>query len=161
MGYRSDVRIVMSKNGFKEFKKQVKNHIRNYKRRNIVKGSVSDEYNSVYNLLDNVDISKEYVDDKNKIYFGWDYLKWYDGYEEVDAIMDSLSKLEDKGYGYSFARLGESQSDYEELYANPTFKDNINYLDMPPLIREFDDNYGFKEIDLSKIKASNEKEVMM
>ena len=35
MAYRSDVRIVMSNNGYEEFKKYVKEHIDNYRKNNL------------------------------------------------------------------------------------------------------------------------------
>ena len=51
MGYRSDVRIVMSKNAYKEFKKQVNKHIDNYKKNHVLKGSITDESGYDFNLL--------------------------------------------------------------------------------------------------------------
>ena len=128
----------MSKNAYKEFEKQVKKHIDNYKKNNVLKGSITDESGYDFNLLNNLDIFRQ-SDDKNKLYFGWNWMKWYDGYEEVDSIMDSLNKLEDKGYGYSYGRIGESMDDYEEMYVKCTPKDNIDYLEVPPFYRYFED----------------------
>ena len=44
MGYRSDVRIIMSKNAYKEFEKYVKEHINNYKVKNVKKIYVYSKY---------------------------------------------------------------------------------------------------------------------
>ena len=156
MGYRSDVRIIVSKNGYKELQKYVDEHIKNYKINNIMPGSVAAESDYDYNLLNQLDVSKASSDGK-QIYLGWNYLKWYDGYEDVDAVMDSLSKLEDNGYGYSFARLGENFDDYEEQCADCTIKDNIGFLDYPSVSRYFDDD-EFKDIDLSKNKRKGDRD---
>lgn len=48
----------------------------------------------------------------------WNSIKWYNGYEDIDAVenvMDWLDEHDEKvGYGYSFIRLGEEYSDIEE-----------------------------------------------
>lgn len=140
MGYRSDVRIAMSKNGFEQFKKNVQEHINEYKNK------LPDEAiakNFSYDLLNNLDINSE-LDDKssNQVYFGWNDVKWYDGYEDVDAIMDSLNKLEEQGFGYNYARIGEQYDDIEELFVSSTDKDNVDYIESIGIERYFnDDNY--------------------
>lgn len=156
MGYRSDVRIIMSKNGFNKFKKYVEDHIRKYKLNNIKEGSIAATYNYDYNLLNNLDVSKA-SSDGNQIYIGWDNLKWYDGYEEVDSIMDSLNKLEKNGYGYRYVRIGESFDDIEKMEADNTAKDGVKYLDYPGISRGFDD-FEYKDIDLSNNKRKDNRD---
>lgn len=152
MGYRSDIRIIMSRNGYQKFQKYVNEHINNFiKNNNNLK-----EYNYDYNLLHNLDVSKQSKDDNNKICIGWDSIKWYDGYEEVDSIMDSLDKLEKNGFGYSYARIGDNPEDYEERFAISTSKDNINYLEVSPVSRSFDD-YNYTDIDLNKKNKDMER----
>ena len=156
MGYRSDVRIIVSRNGYKKLKKYVDEHIKKYKINNIKEGTVAASYNYDFNLLNSLDVSKTSEDNK-QIYIGWNDLKWYDGYEEVDAIMDSLSKLEDNGYGYWFTRIGENIEDIEEQYNDSTSKDGVKYLDSPSVIRCFDDS-EYKDIDLSKESKRNDRD---
>lgn len=52
----------------------------------------------------------------------WDWIKWYESYGDVSAIistMDKLDELQDPndynetGYGYRFMRLGEDDDDVE------------------------------------------------
>ena len=62
MGYRSDVRIIVSKNGYKELRKYIDEHIRKYKINNIKEGSVADVNNYDFNLLNSLDVSKASVD---------------------------------------------------------------------------------------------------
>lgn len=48
----------------------------------------------------------------------WDWIKWYDGFEGVDAITDVMETLNDNttdGYGYRFMRLGEDDNDTETM----------------------------------------------
>ncbi len=124
MGYRSDVRIVTSKRGFKELKKFNDKYLK--------------ERNEQYSLLDQMKIKYE---DSNVIYFGWDFVKWYEGsYPSVDAICEGLNHLEEKDLSYRYARLGEDMEDYEESYYEST-KEKEQDLEYPTLIREFDDNY--------------------
>ena len=152
MGYRSDVRIIMSRNGYQKFQKYVDEHINDFiKNNNKLK-----EYNYDYNLLHNLDVSKQSIDDNNKICIGWDSIKWYDGYEEVDSIMDSLDKLEKNGFGYSYARIGDNLEDYEERFVISTSRDNINYLEVSPVSRSFDD-YNYIDIDLNKKNKDMER----
>ena len=156
MGYRSDVRIIVSKNGYKELRKYIDEHIRKYKIDNIKEGSVADAYNYDFNLLNNLDVSKASADG-NEIYIGWDSLKWYDGYEEVDAVMDSLDKLEENGYGYRYSRIGENFDDIEEKEADNTEKDGVKFLDYPYINRYFEDD-EYRDIDLSKDKRKDERD---
>ena len=143
MAYRSDVRIVMSNNGYEEFKKYVKEHIDNYRKNNLKEGTIAYESDYDYNLLNNTDIFK-YSNDKEQVYIGWDCLKWYDGYEDVDAIMDSLDKLDENNYGYYFSRIGENIEDIEEVFHDLTEKDNSKHLYFPDIVRYFD-NQKFEE----------------
>lgn len=139
MGYRSSVRIVMSKNGYSEFQKYVEDHNKEYVDKNISKDSIIYSLGHDFNLLHRLNINKESNKD-NLIYIGWDEIKWYDGFEEVDSIMDSLNKLKKNGYGFSFSRLGESVDDYEEISADYSKKDEVKSIKEPVLVREFDDN---------------------
>lgn len=156
MGYRSDVRIVMSKNGYKEFKKYVNKHTKNYVSKEIKPGTVVSLSNYDYNMLNSLDVSKETIDGK-QVYIGWDSVKWYEGYEEIDAIMDSLNKLEENGYGFNFARSGESYDDYESINAASTSKDGIKHLDYPSLDRCFCD-FEYNDIDLSKERRKDDRD---
>ena len=73
MGYRSDVRIVTSKKGFKKLNDYVKNYLK--------------DKNEDYNLLEHLDFK---VENSYEKYFGWNGIKWYDGcegYEEVTEII--------------------------------------------------------------------------
>lgn len=100
MGYRSDIRIVTSKEGYEKLKEFVTNYLK--------------EHNEDYNLLEECDIRQE---GKNQVYFGWNYLKWYEGsYKEVDAIMEGLNYLGENEYSYRYSRIGESYDDYEEQW---------------------------------------------
>ena len=61
------------------------------------------------------------------VYFGWNGLKWYDGYKDVDFIMDYIRKCEN----YAFARLGEESDDieqesngFDDIYVYTAFEDD-------------------------------------
>lgn len=123
MGYRSDVRIITSKEGFEKLKEFVKNYLK--------------EHNEEYNLLEECDIKKQ---GKEQYYFGWNYLKWYDGYVDVDSIMQGLKYLEENEYSYRYMRIGESYEDIEEQSYDGDKDKNI-YLEYLSMTREFDDEY--------------------
>ena len=86
MGYKSDVRIITSKDGFEILKEFVKKYLK--------------EHNEDYNLLEKCDIKQE---GKEQYYFGWNYIKWYENdYKDVDAIMEGLNYLGEKEYQIEF-----------------------------------------------------------
>lgn len=139
MGYRSDVRIVTSKEGFEKLKEFVAEYLK--------------EHNEDYNLLDECDIKEE---GKNQCYLGWDSIKWYeDSYDDVDAVMNGLRSLRENNYSYRFMRIGESYDDIEELCYNGD-KDREYDVEYPNMIREFDDEYVLSLISENKSQELEE-----
>lgn len=136
MGYRSDVRIMTTKKGFKELNKYVKDYLSKLN---------PDEYN----LLDNLEFKAE---NDYAVYFGLNWLKWYDGYDSVDAIESGLNHLRDKDMSFRFARIGESYDDYEEDSYESENEEEQD-LEYPSMNREFDDSYVIEEMErVSPIK---------
>lgn len=131
MGYRSDVRIITSKEGFEKLKEFVENYLQEH-------------HSEDYNLLKECDIKEE---DKEQCYFGWDYIKWYedDDYAEIDAIMKGIDYLGENEYSYRYMRIGENYEDCEQRDYDGD-KDNGVCLEYPSMIREFDDEYILKQI---------------
>lgn len=130
MGYRSDVRIITTKKGFDELNNYVKKYLKE-------KGDYD------YNLLNNLKFKAE---NDYAVYFGWNYLKWYEGYDSVDAIVDGLNHLKENNMSYRFARLGESYDDYEEESFESDLEEEQD-LDYPSMLREFDDSYVIEEMN--------------
>lgn len=116
MGYRSDVRIVMKKKDYPKFNKYVEDYIA--------------EKQAKFNLMKHIDVKEEGT---QTIYIGWDYLKWYKEYPEVQAVHNALNKFRNEGLSFTFARMGDNYDDYEEDYNN-------NDLSFPQLTRFFDDD---------------------
>ncbi len=139
MGYRSDVRIITSKKGFNELNKYVKDYLKNLNHED-------------YNLLDDLKFKAE---NDYSVYFGWNWVKWYQGYESVDAIESGLQHLKDKDMSFRFARIGESYDDYEEDSYESENEEEQD-LDYPSMLREFDDSYVIAEMD--KINSVKEYE---
>lgn len=142
MGYRSDVRIVASTEGFKKLSEFVTNYL---KEKNL--------NTKEYNLLEYLDIKE---DGEEQVYLGWNYLKWYEGYPEVDAIMKGLNHLSNNEYSYRYMIIGESYDDVEEQSYDGE-KDEDVYLEYPSMIREFDDDYLINSI--GKKQQENSKEI--
>lgn len=136
MGYRSDVRIITSKKGFKELRKFTDNYLK--------------ENNWEYgNLLDSCNLKFE---NDNSIYFGWDSIKWYDfsdDCEDVVAISKGLEHLKEQDLSYRYAIMGEDLNDYEESYYEST-NEKEQDLEFPCLARYFDDDYV-----IEKMKQNN------
>lgn len=102
MGYRSDVRIRLTKEDFERLKKEFEEKL--------IKTEILN-----WNLFEHLDIYREekdcqrfYGEDGEKsadaVYFGWNYLKWYDGYEDVEFIENFIFECK----YYAFIRIGES-----------------------------------------------------
>lgn len=127
MSYRSDVRIIVSKKGYKHLEQYVNDYLKK-------KGCNIDEYN----LLNDCTL-KEHSDKGS--YIGWNCIKWYDqsNYPEIDSIMEGLTDLKEKGYSFRYAKIGESYDDYEEEYYTNE-NDLEEDLEFPSLCREFEDD---------------------
>lgn len=144
MGYRSDIRIVTSKEGFEKLQEFVRNHLKKNKEN--------------YNLLEECDIKQE---GKNQCYFGWNYVKWYEhDYPEVVAIMEGLSHLGENEYSYRYMRIGESYDDIEEQSYDGEKENEID-LEYPNMLREFDDEYIIQSIKEKPIidKEENKEDI--
>lgn len=123
MGYCSDVRIVMKKKDYPKFNKYVEDYIA--------------EKQAKFNLMKHIDVKEEGT---QTIYIGWDYLKWYKEYPEVQAVHNALNKFRNEGLSFTFARMGDNYDDYEEDYNN-------NDLSFPQLTRFFDDDNTIYNLD--------------
>lgn len=145
MGYRSDVRIVVSKEGYELLKEFVGYYL---------KDNVKKEEINEMNLLKDIDIRAE---GKDQVYLGWNSLKWYDGYKDVDAIMEGLNYLEDNERSYKYMIIGEDYTDVEEM-SNDGEKDKDTYLEYPSMIREFDDDYIKELLEPEKQVEENKEE---
>ena len=106
MGYRSDVRIRTTKEGYEVMKKNVEKYIKENVNEENLKG-----YD--WNLLNSAEITEA----EDSITLDWYYLKWYDGYKDVDAIMDSLDELDEKDIDYQYMRIGEETDDIDERWS--------------------------------------------
>jgi hypothetical protein len=134
VGYRSDVRIIVSKDGYEKLKEYVKEHALQY---------AKEDYD--YNLLNHISVRFKSYDDK-QVLIGWNYIKWYDDmYEDVKIIMNGLDFLEENDYSYRYARIGENYDDISEHYYD---SDKEGYLDYPSILRCFEDtDNGFVEVE--------------
>lgn len=143
MGYRSEVRIMTTKKGFKELNKYVKNYLSNLE-------------HDDYNLLDNLKFKAE---NDYAVYFGQSWIKWYGSYQSVEAIESGLNHLKDNEMSYRFARIGENYDDYEE-YSYESENEEEQDLEYPSVIREFDDSYVIEEMGrVSPVKEFEGNEI--
>ena len=134
MGYRSDVRIILSTNGFNELSKHVEDHLK------------LNNLNEHYNYLKYIDVVHK---SKDSIYFGWNDVKWYESYDGIFPIMSGLKKLEENQYSYRYMRIGEDYGDVDEYFYDGKKDENVD-LEYPSLIRRFDDKYVFQCMDKTK-----------
>lgn len=87
----------------------MKNFVENY-----IKENVSEDAQGLdWNLLNLAEITET----GNSITLDWYDFKWYDGidgYQDVDAIMNSLNELSDKNIDYQYMKIGEEEDDIVE-----------------------------------------------
>jgi len=140
MGYRSDVRIVTSKKGFKE----MKSFINKYYNENKIR------IDETCDLLNDLDINEE---NNNQKYFGWNDIKWYN-FPDIEAIEASFKHLKDNDYSYRFARMGEEEGDYEE-YSHTSSRSGEDKLEYPVFRRYFDDDWMIN--NLNQLKGKNKE----
>lgn len=106
MGYRSDVRIRLTKKDYEKMKAQFEKEVVD-----IVGFNLFDEKNlDVYKELKNfscwkmTDDGEDIEETHDCVYFGWNWVKWYDDYADVKFIMEFLDECDQ----YAFCRIGES-----------------------------------------------------
>lgn len=121
MGYYSDVRIRTTKKGFEALKNEVEKYTKE-------KG--------IKNLLDFASRVDTYLD---VVTIDWTFRKWYSSNQEEQAIINSLSKIQEQGYSWVFARIGEDYTDIE-IEENIQENDDELYEDLCISInRSFED----------------------
>ena len=130
MGYRSDVRILTSKKGYERLQKYVKQALKNE--------------NGWDDLLENADIRNV---SSNGVLVGWNCIKWYEDYKDVNSIVEGLEVLENEDYSYRFSRIGEDFTDHEEIYYDSKNRGD-HFIPFPSVIRQFDDEYTLKDLSL-------------
>lgn len=110
MGYRSDVKLVSTKEGWERIKRAV----------------------TIANLDNTYLVDDELVVpvcNGKYILYEIEWVKWYDSYAEVDAFMHALFLLEHDNIPYNFIRVGEDWGDIEE-HSNTMYN---KYPDLPCL----------------------------
>ena len=116
MGYYSDVRIVVSNEGFKKLSEYVNGHTNDI------------------NLLNNCDV---FIKGNNEICIGWNFFKWWNEFPEVKTVMEGLEILESEDYSYRFSRLGGDA--IEEFGYDSKNKERDNCLSYPNIEKYFND----------------------
>ena len=81
MGYRSEVAIAMKKSDFEELESRIK----------------MTNKEEVAHLLEAHD---KFIDRGDVIIIGWDWVKWYSEYEDVQYIQEYLCELNENGHPY-------------------------------------------------------------
>jgi len=119
MGYRSDVRIMTTSKGWDIIQKNAEA---------CKQAQIMLENTTVFHKTD------EYV------YLGWNDEKWYDDFDEVQNIMNSLEEIAENGEDYHYVRIGEDLTDMEERSAEWS----IPYVSWS---RSFDDFSTIRTID--------------
>lgn len=144
MGYYSDVKLLVSKEGYRELKEYVVKEGLKFKK-------PEDEYD--YNMIRIADSIKT---DGDQVLISWDSIKWYDGYyHDVDIIIHGIEHLSAEGYSYRFYRVGESYDDMEVAEHDGDLDQDLDYLDV---VRAIDDSrFSSYEISWDAFDESNLK----
>lgn len=131
----ADVRIVLTKEAYKELQDFAMKYLRNH----------SCDYG--FKLLKHSDIKYE---GEQFVYLGWDHVKWYG--TEAEAIERGLYHLKEKDLSYRFSYLGDAYDDFVE-HCHEGKKDHDGRLPYVDVERHFIDTDIIHEINLeSSIK---------
>tara|TARA_Y100000310_G_C20435123_1_gene693359 strand:- start:100 stop:438 length:339 start_codon:yes stop_codon:yes gene_type:complete len=109
MGYRSQVAVAIGKKHVEDFQKIITNEW-NYK-------------------------PEKHEFSTHTVYV-WDWVKWYDGYDEVDAITEFIDELDEGTEDIEFLRIGEETGDIELRRNGPHTKEDywLNYTNPKILV---------------------------
>ena len=123
MGYRSDVAYSTTKEGFDFFLERVRQH-------NADSGIDYplirfDDAGEPTGLFFTVHDSSEFG-----VVFGFDNVKWYESYVDVQIIEESVNELDAAGYPWMFVRIGEDNDDDEIVTGNDPYGTEIPRLEI-------------------------------
>lgn len=117
MGYRSDVKLITTKEGWEKIDKAARKA-----------AGVTDE-DTPY-LTDST--CWTLICDGKYVLAEWYDIKWYEGYDdEVDAVMRTLGRLDSLNIPYHFLRVGEEYGDVQVMDGDAGWEDE--HADMPSL----------------------------
>ena len=78
---------------------------------------------NVYTLLfEHSDYAKK--TERGGMHFRWDYVKWYDGYPQIDKLHSFLNEHDDH---IKFLRIGESYDDIEQVGGSEQFYFEVHH----------------------------------
>jgi len=108
MGYYSDIRILIEESEFYRLSSKLQEYYE----------SVKDK--AIYDLIQNLVIKQvrtgitldESKEEIRYIYFGWNDLKWYGRFRDVEIVEDFLLELDE----YHYIRMGETPTDIYEVH---------------------------------------------
>ena len=99
MGYRSEVKIVTTREGYDQMCERV---------------DTLSEGLGTSPLMGSCRKPDFFEESDGCVVFGWDYIKWYEGlFADVSNVADALSEIDECGLPYEFCRIGESWDDIE------------------------------------------------
>lgn len=107
MGYRSEVTVAI---GFPDDDAMVA-----FVTERRLSGAINEEQLEPYNVMEGC----SYTNEQSKIctptimYAHFEYVKWYEGYEDVDMHMGMIEKAKSLGLPTYYARIGEDYGDIE------------------------------------------------
>lgn len=98
MGYRSEVALALAQDAAKLFK------------------ALCDHNSDLNQLIEDSDHteawSKEEIEQGYTTKFHWTYIKWYDGYLEIDQIQEFMNNIDE--HEWHFLRIGEDTEDIDQ-----------------------------------------------
>lgn len=121
MGYRSDVRIMTTPEGFRQMCERawVLAEERGWQDYCVLLPKPETAYENSFAFFD---VSESYI------CFGYDWIKWYEDYRDVLLVKEALEYVGDAGIPWQFMRDGE---DYDDVESDET--DNFFEFGLPVL----------------------------
>lgn len=113
MGYRSDVKYVIclpDETAFTKYMAEVNLMLAD---KPDMKGILDKFTNSVQKEPTEVGYKPKY---EYRICVHWEYIKWYEGYDEVTVQEELMALATEYDGAWFFARMGENDDDYETKY---------------------------------------------
>ena len=106
MGYRSDVRIRLTKKDYEKMKTKFEKEVGDTTGFNLFDDKILDVYKEIKNFpcWKMTDDGEDIEETHDCVFFGWNWIKWYEGYPEIDFVMNFLDECDQ----YAFCRIGES-----------------------------------------------------
>lgn len=121
MGYRSNIQVITTPQGFTKMQNIIWNLAKKRKcdKTLVLFPEIGQDPRAIFDIFD---VQEDFIT------FGFDWVKWYESYDDVGLFMNMLTEADVEGVDWQFIRIGEGEGEIEELCSDDFWDNPPAYL---------------------------------